>query len=336
MDKVDHISLPELDEAKKEVEEDMELDLDDDEMIILKKYLSMGPILPRNVNEIDPDLNRIQNLLLEGHNQKLNVGADGTFQYLNDRAVEFRAKAPSDKSNTWTFPDQKLYSVAKDPTRKKYSPFAAPSPRKYTIYPPSMCKDDANRISISSSSSDGDLQAGAFEIVDESLKGAYDEESTGKALQLLPVDLVKEGGHTYFIRFLDSVEAYPERHAISAFVLTNLQGGSAPNDTQTEPPCLQRLCLCLGKSWEDFPEAQIIGLLEKAPIIFSLLLLDPQPEVRASAVFALGTLLNVGFDSSRDVRDDEYDDDEKVGAEINIVKSLLNVVSDGIFNKHML
>ncbi|GKE52115.1 hypothetical protein Tco_1487271, partial [Tanacetum coccineum] len=37
MDKVDHISLPELDEAEKEVEEDVELDLDDDEMIILKK-----------------------------------------------------------------------------------------------------------------------------------------------------------------------------------------------------------------------------------------------------------------------------------------------------------
>lgn len=52
-------------------------------------------------------------------------------------------------------------------------------------------------------------------------------------------------------------------------------------------------------------------------------------QVRASAVFALGTLLDVGFDSSRDGGDDERDDDEKVGAEISIVKSLLNVVSDG-------
>ena len=34
--------------------------------------------------------------------------------------------------------------------------------------------------------------------------------------------------------------------------------------------------------------------------------------------------------TSRDVGDDEYDDDdEKIGAEISIVKSLLNVVSDG-------
>lgn len=167
------------------------------------------------------------------------------------------------------------------------------------------------------------------------------------------VDLVKDGGHTYFIRFLDSVEAYPEQRAMAAFVLTvivdghrkgqeacieanlvnvclkHLQGGSSPSDTQTEPLFLQWLCLCLGKLWEDFTEAQIIGLQANAPTVFSLLLSEPQPEVRASAVFALGTLLDVGFDSSRDGGDDERDDDEKVGAEISIVKSLLNVVSDG-------
>ncbi|GJY24460.1 RNA-directed DNA polymerase, eukaryota [Tanacetum coccineum] len=37
---------------------------------------------------------------------------------------------------------------------------------------------------------DGDLQAGAFEIVDASLKGAYDEKSMGKALRLLPAYIV--------------------------------------------------------------------------------------------------------------------------------------------------
>lgn len=53
--------------------------------------------------------------------------------------------------------------------------------------------------------------------------------------------------------------------------------------------------------------------------------------MRASAVFALGTLLDVGFDSSRDTvgGDEECDDEEKIRAEISIVKSLLNVVSDG-------
>lgn len=167
------------------------------------------------------------------------------------------------------------------------------------------------------------------------------------------VDLVKDGGHTYFIRFLDSMEAYPEQRAMAAFVLAvivdghrrgqeacleaglvhvclrHLQG-SALNDAQTEPLFLQWLCLCLGKLWEDFMEAQIIAFQADAPSICMPLLSEPQPEVRASAVFALGTLLDVGFDSCRDGGvDEECDDDEKFKAEISVLKSLLYVVSDG-------
>ncbi|XP_031102794.1 regulatory-associated protein of TOR 1-like isoform X1 [Ipomoea triloba] len=168
------------------------------------------------------------------------------------------------------------------------------------------------------------------------------------------VDLVKDGGHTYFTRFLDSIEAYPEQRAMAAFVLAvivdghrrgqeacieaglihvclrHLQG-SAPNDAQTEPLFLQWLCLCLGKLWEDFTEAQMIGLQSDAPAIFAPLLAAPQPEVRAAAVFALGTLLDIGFDTSKDGvgGDEDCDDDEKVRAEVNIVKSLLSAVPDG-------
>ncbi|GMH10001.1 hypothetical protein Nepgr_011842 [Nepenthes gracilis] len=168
------------------------------------------------------------------------------------------------------------------------------------------------------------------------------------------VDLVKDGGHTYFIRFLDSLEAYPEQRAMAAFVLAVIvdehrrgqraciEAGllhvclkhllaSTPNDAQTEPLFVQWLCLCLGKMWEDFIEAQIIGLRADAPSICASLLSGPQPEVRASAAFALGTLLDVGFDSSRDGvgGDEDFDDDEKLRAENNIIKSLLGVVSDG-------
>ncbi|KAG2691057.1 hypothetical protein I3843_09G213400 [Carya illinoinensis] len=175
------------------------------------------------------------------------------------------------------------------------------------------------------------------------------------------VDLVKDGGHTYFIRFLDSMEAYPEQRAMAAFVLAvivdghrrgqevcieaglihvclkHLQG-STPNDLQVDPLSkkkvdpllLQWLCLCMGKLWEDFPEAQIIGLRADAPAIYVPLLSEPQPEVRACAVFALGTLLDMGADSRDGVGgDDECDDDEKSRAEISIVSSLLSVVSDG-------
>ncbi|XP_065634191.1 regulatory-associated protein of TOR 1-like [Quercus suber] len=53
--------------------------------------------------------------------------------------------------------------------------------------------------------------------------------------------------------------------------------------------------------------------------------------VRGSAVFALGTLLDMGGDSCRDGvgRDEDCDDDEKIRVEISIVQSLLSVVSDG-------
>ncbi|XP_021731233.1 regulatory-associated protein of TOR 1-like [Chenopodium quinoa] len=166
------------------------------------------------------------------------------------------------------------------------------------------------------------------------------------------VDLVKDGGHTYFIRFLESSEAFPEQRAMAAFVLAVIVDGhkrgqeacieaglldvclkflqdSIPSDAQSEPLFLQWLCLCLGKMWEDFTEAQIVGLQAGAAVISASLLSEPQPEVRASAVFALGTLLGVGFESSGDGGDEECDDDEKLRAEISIIKNLLSVVSDG-------
>ncbi|KAK7395010.1 hypothetical protein VNO78_15551 [Psophocarpus tetragonolobus] len=167
------------------------------------------------------------------------------------------------------------------------------------------------------------------------------------------VDLVKDGGHIYFIKFLDSMEAYPEQRAMAAFVLAVIVDGhrqgqeacieagliyvclkhlqsSCPNASQTEPLFLQWLCFCLGKLWEDFSEAQTIGLQEDTTTIFAPLLSEPQPEVRASAVFALGTLLDVGFDSCRSVGgDEECDDDDKFRAEVVIVKSLLCLTSDG-------
>lgn len=168
------------------------------------------------------------------------------------------------------------------------------------------------------------------------------------------VDLVKDGGHTYFIRFLDSVEAYPEQRAMAAFVLAvivdghrrgqeaciesglihvclrHLQGSNS-NDVQTEFLFLQWLCLCLGKLWEDFTEAQMLGLQADAIDVLAPLLLEPQPEVRAATVFALGTILDVGFDTTRDGTggDEDCDDDEKVRFEASIIKSLLTVVSDG-------
>ncbi|XP_008799843.2 regulatory-associated protein of TOR 1-like isoform X2 [Phoenix dactylifera] len=168
------------------------------------------------------------------------------------------------------------------------------------------------------------------------------------------VDLVKDGGHAYFIKFLDSMDAYPEQRAMAAFVLAvivdghrrgqeacihvnlihvclrHVQLASAP-DAQTEPLLLQWLCLCLGKLWEDFPQAQVVGLQADAPAMIVPLLSEPQPEVRAAAVFALGTLLDVGSVPCGDGHgtDEDCEEDEKIKAELNIVKNLLQVVGDG-------
>jgi regulator-associated protein of mTOR len=51
-------------------------------------------------------------------------------------------------------------------------------------------------------------------------------------------------------------------------------------------------------------------------------------QVRAAAVFALGNLLDVGSTSLNGV-DEDSDDDEKLKAEINVIRSLLQVSSDG-------
>ncbi|KAG2272536.1 hypothetical protein Bca52824_067091 [Brassica carinata] len=87
--------------------------------------------------------------------------------------------------------------------------------------------------------------------------------------------------------------------------------------------------LALDKLWEDFTEAQIMGREANAFKKLAPLLSEPQPEVRAAAVFALGTLLDIGFGSSKSSLENEFDDDEKIRAEEAIIKNLLDVVSDG-------
>ncbi|XP_022761435.1 regulatory-associated protein of TOR 1-like isoform X3 [Durio zibethinus] len=139
------------------------------------------------------------------------------------------------------------------------------------------------------------------------------------------VDLVKDGGHVYFIRFLDSMEAYPEQRAMAAFVLAVIVDGHRRGQGACIEAGLIHMCL------KHLQDSMQNGLQEDAPAICAPLLSEPQPEVRASAVFALATLLDAGFDPFRDGvgGDEECDDDEKSRAVIIIIKSLLNVVSDG-------
>ncbi|XP_020596987.1 regulatory-associated protein of TOR 2-like [Phalaenopsis equestris] len=137
------------------------------------------------------------------------------------------------------------------------------------------------------------------------------------------VDLVKYGGHTYFIKFLDSMDAYPKHRAMAAFVLAVIVDGhrrgqeecmqanlfhvclkhlqlANPNEAQTEHLLLQWSCIWLGKFREDFHEAQIIGLQADTLVILLYLLSEPQPEVllghshRFQALVLLGRFLDKG------------------------------------------
>ena len=60
---------------------------------------------------------------------------------------------------------------------------------------------------------------------------------------------------------------------------TQMHMHDSVQSTGTEPLLLQWLCLCLGKLWEDFPEAQLLGLQSNAPGIVAPLLTESQPEV---------------------------------------------------------
>ena len=116
-----------------------------------------------------------------------------------------------------------------------------------------------------------------------------------------------------------------------------------PGEAQPEPLLLQWLCLCLGKLWEGFPEAQLLGLSENATDICSPLLSEPQPEVIVKFNFTLHylklscsgrsavTLLDTGTEPSRDgyCYDDDDEDDERSKVEQDIAKHLLEVLSDG-------
>lgn len=52
------------------------------------------------------------------------------------------------------------------------------------------------------------------------------------------------------------------------------------------------VCICLGLTWQDFPNARWCGVRDSAHEKIASILGDSNPEVRAAAVFALGSYIN--------------------------------------------
>ncbi|XP_024514847.1 regulatory-associated protein of TOR 2 [Selaginella moellendorffii] len=161
------------------------------------------------------------------------------------------------------------------------------------------------------------------------------------------VDLVKDGGHKYFIRFLDSPDVYAEQQAMAAFVLSVIIDGLPRGQIECfqsglidiclrhivpargEPLLMQWLCLCVGKIWDGFAKAQLLALHTNASSTLAQLLSEPQPEVRAAAAYALGTIIKAKSVNEEDSALDDDDEEARLRMEQDVMKTLLKVVNDG-------
>ncbi|KAK9885165.1 hypothetical protein WA026_010675 [Henosepilachna vigintioctopunctata] len=121
-------------------------------------------------------------------------------------------------------------------------------------------------------------------------------------------DLVRDGGHKYFLQILQDTSLSSEVRTQAVFclacIVNNFQEGKelAVQGSlvsicleQLNDPCphlRQWLALCLGLLWDHYESARWTGVRDNAHEKLYDLLKDPSPEVRASAVFALGTFIN--------------------------------------------
>ncbi|KAF9166795.1 hypothetical protein DFQ26_006890 [Actinomortierella ambigua] len=126
-------------------------------------------------------------------------------------------------------------------------------------------------------------------------------------------DLLKDNGFVYFVGILGIHAGMPlrnisEHRAMCAFILATFcrefpQGQQACLKKHVIALCLTHLgasdhllrqwaCLCIGQLWKNYNEAKSQGLQDNAPEQLTLALSDPMPEVRAAAMWALGTFVS--------------------------------------------
>ncbi|KAG0207670.1 hypothetical protein BGX33_006699 [Mortierella sp. NVP41] len=126
-------------------------------------------------------------------------------------------------------------------------------------------------------------------------------------------DLLKDSGFVYFVGILGVNAGMPlrnvsEHRAMCAFILATFcrdfpQGQQACLKQQVIQYCLthvadsdhllrQWACLCIGQLWKNYNEAKGVGLQLLAHERLTLILSDPIPEVRAAAMWSLGTFVS--------------------------------------------
>jgi len=121
-------------------------------------------------------------------------------------------------------------------------------------------------------------------------------------------DLVRDQSHKYFLTVLQDPAMLPQHKTWAVFVLATVVQGYKQGQEEAvagnlisiclneiedaDPVYKQWLAICLGTLWDKNEEARLRATRCNAPESLEALLLDPTPEVRAAAVFALGTFIN--------------------------------------------
>ncbi|KAG0172829.1 hypothetical protein DFQ29_008217 [Apophysomyces sp. BC1021] len=153
-------------------------------------------------------------------------------------------------------------------------------------------------------------------------------------------DLLKDHGYAYFINILTpnnamlSIPHVSEHRAMCAFILsvfcTNFRMGQQAclrgnvisaclaHVKDPDPLLRQWVCLCLAQVWMNNSEAKSAAIAENGHELLCAMLVDNVPEVRATAMYALGTFLG-----------DANITEQIVNIEHNIAISALVAMSDG-------
>lgn len=122
------------------------------------------------------------------------------------------------------------------------------------------------------------------------------------------MDLVSTKGHKYFLAVLQDLTIPTHNRTFAVFVLASIVhdfplGQENALQCSLISVCLEQLnntsalhrqwsVICLGHLWHNYNTARWAGVRDLAHEKIYPLLLDPVPEVRAAAVYALGTFIS--------------------------------------------
>lgn len=128
------------------------------------------------------------------------------------------------------------------------------------------------------------------------------------------VDLVRDHYHRYFLTILSDGTYDAHYRTMAAFVLScivrdyslgqevayqaNLIAFCLEQLDDPDPMLRKWLAICLGTSWDGCEDARWCGVRSCAHEKLYTILDDPDPEVRAAAVYALGTFINSSTERS--------------------------------------